>query len=332
MNYMYPQLIYLIPLTLVVTYFVMAYGRKVFLSRIFKFRHTFTRYIVENYRWKRDLEWYLNYIITSIILILILISATIPYTTTRQYIQLYQQAETLLSINRKIPVVILLDFSGSMLGEKIRTALKAVREYVKSVGDSVLIGLIPFCDHPISPTPPTDNVELLYSKLDQLEKWTPSGGTIYSKALQLALDWLIPYTYFNLTPFIIFVTDGLPYEQDTPYYRSVVDKYVEYRIPVYSILIYLPGEEDEYALTVLSEIVETTKGKLYSIEKLSDFIKYFKELAELTIAETSKYNYETVIKYPYEVRLYLVSEYIVPVLVVFLAYSLTRILVYKTTL
>lgn len=331
MNYMYPQIIYLIPLVLVITYFVMAYGRKIFLSKIYKCRHSFVRFIIENYKWKRDIEWFINYIVVSIVLVLILISATVPYLTIKRYVLVYQQAETMLSIRRKIPVVIAIDYSGSMRYEKINTALRAVREYISKVGEYVLIGLIPFSDFLIHPLEPTSDKNLLEEIINRLERGEPSGSTIYSKPLKQAIDWLIPYTVFNLTPFVIFVTDGLPTEYDIPEYKKIVSIYETYHIHVYPILISLPGEEDDYARIVLSEIAERTNGKLYTVEKISDLITYFRELAELTIGEVGKYVFETTIQYPFEAKLYLVSEYIVLVILVFSIYSLGRIIVYKIT-
>lgn len=332
MNYMYLQILYLIPLVLIITYFVMAYGRKVFLSKTYMYRHGLTRFVIENYKKKRDVEWLINYIAVSIVIVLILLSATIPYLTTRQYVLVHQQAETKLSVKRRIPIVIAVDYSASMMGEKKDTALRAVREYIEHVGEYVLIGLIPFCNFLISPISLTSNRTLLENALWDLERLEPFGSTIYSRPLKQALEWLVPYAVFNITPFVIFVTDGLPTEHDIPVYREIVYEYVKYGIPIYSILINLPGEEEDYAITVLSEIADLTSGKLYTVEKISDLLKYFREITELTIGEVSKYVFETTIEYPFETRLYLVHEYIVLVLLAFSIYSLTRTLVYKISL
>lgn len=331
MHSMYPFMVYLIPFVAVITYFVMAYGRKIFLSRIYRYRHTFATFIKDNYKWRRDIEWFINYVSAAIIITLILVSATVPYIVTRQYVLAYQQAETMLSIRRRVPVVIAFDYSGSMIGEKINTAFRAIREYIDHVSEYVLIGLIPFNDHLVSPLAPTSNRSLLENTLIRLEGAKPFGSTIYSKPLQQALEWLIPYTAFNITPFVVFVTDGLPSEYDMPSYRSVVYQYAEYGIPIYPILIALPGEEDAIAKVRLSEVAELTNGKLYTAEKISELVFYFKRMAELTIEEVSKYVFETTVEYPFESRFYLVHEYIFSVLVIFSIYSLARILVYKIT-
>lgn len=327
-----PYVFYLLPIVSLVSILTMIFGRKFFLKKIYLFRHTMARFVSESFSRQKDYKWIFNVVSSLIIVSLITISLTLPYTLEKKYVEAEQTIKASLSIKRKIPVVVVLDSSGSMAGEKMYYARKTVREFILSTIDYVLIGFIAFNDRVVVAVPPTSNLQLLLAKVNIVK---PAGGTVYSKPLKTAVNWLTPYVEFNLTPMIIFVTDGLPYSPDIPRYRSLVYKCAEYHITIYPIYI-SSGSEDSYEERIarkrLSEIANMTNGELYTVDRAEGLIEVFKELANKTIMRASNYILNTKIKFPYEIKHYVVQQYIFLALSALVLYSVVRALIYKITI
>ncbi len=331
MYYEYFFLLYLIPLLGFICYTIMVIGRKKILGKIYVFRHTLTKYVVEEEKRRVERKWLLNVIGSVILVSLILLAMTMPYTLTKQYIVAKQKVETMLSLRRKMPVVIALDISGSMYGEKLYYARKTVKLYIDTVIGKVLIGFIAFNDYVRIAIPPTTDKELILEKLMEIKA---AGGTIYSEPLATAYRWLTPYSEFNITSTIIFVTDGLPFADDIPVYREIVYKCALKNITIYPIFIETPGEGKyklESARIRLEEMAEITGGKLYTVEDVKNLISIFEKLAEETIRKAGNYTISTQIKYPIDVKSYLVHQYIALAFVAFVLFGLVRLGIYRIT-
>ena len=331
MYYEYYSMLYLIPLLGLLCYIIMVIGRKKVLGKIYVFKHTLTKYVMEEKKRRIERKWLLNVIGSTLLVSLILLAMTMPYTMTKQYIIAKQKVETMLSLRRKMPVIIALDVSGSMSGDKLYYAKKTVKLYVDAVIGKVLIGFIAFSDYVKITIPPTDNKELILEKLMGIRA---GGGTIYSAPLATALRWLSPYSEFNITSTIIFVTDGLPFADDIPVYRKIVYKCALKNITIYPIFIETPGEE-KYELKAarirLEEIAKITGGKLYTVEDVKELIDIFKKLAEETIKRAGNYTITTQIKYPVAVKSYLVHQYIALAFVALVLFGLVRLGIYRIT-
>lgn len=330
MYYEYFYIIYFAPFLLVLCYLITIIGRKKFLGKIYLFRHTLTRYIAEE-KHRIEHKWLINIIGSSLVIIAILLAMTIPYTLTKQYVEAHQKIETVLSLRRKIPVVIALDVSGSMFGDKLYYAKKTVESYIDSVIGNVLVGFIAFSSHVKIAIPPTDNKEILYKKLLELRA---GGGTIYSEPLAIALKWLTPYAEFNITSTIIFVTDGLPFPEDIPIYKDIVYKCALKNITIYPIFIESTDIEEyeiRSARIRLEEIAKITGGKLYTVKDIKNLINVFEKLAKEVIERAGNYALSTKIKYPIDVKLYLVHQYIALAFSALVIFALTRLALYKIT-
>ncbi len=331
MYYEYLYTVYLIPLVLFILYTVMIIGRKEILPRIYMFRHTLTRYVIENIKRRREYKWLANFIGSSIIISLILLSLAMPYTLERKYVSAEQSVEATLTLKRKIPVIILLDASGSMKGTKMYNAIKTVKGFIDRTIDKVLIGLIVFSDIIMSTVPPTDNRDLLVEKLVKIN---PGGGTVYSRPLKTAYKWLLPYTEFNLSAIIIFVTDGLPFAPDIPRYREVVYKCAEKNITIFTVFIETPGApeyQNMVAMQRLKEMAVLTGGEAYSVENADEMAQVFDKLARETLMRAGNYVITTKIEYPIDEKIYIVQPYIALSFSALVIYSVLRALLYKIT-
>ncbi len=331
-GYEHVEAIYLIPIVAGIIVLLYIIGSNRIIKLIYRFRHPLTKYVLSSTKPKRNKLYYLNIILSIIIASTILFSIALPYTTTYKYVKTTQTLEATISLKRKIPVVILLDSSGSMRGEKIETAIKAVKLFIDKTIDYVLIGLIVFSDHIKLSVPPTSDLSLLYNTLSEVRAY---GGTIYSKPLRMAYKWLIPYTEFNLSSTIIFVTDGLPFPEDIPLYRQVVYECAKKDIVIDTIFIETPvlnSYEQLVAKQRLLEIANITHGGFYTVKQIDKLVDLFNKLAEETITRAGNYILTSHINYLVTIKTYTIEKYVLLALSLALLSVLLRVLIYRSTL
>lgn len=114
---------------------------------------------------------------------------------------------------RPLPVLLLVDNSGSMANEKINTVNTAIREMmaefssIKNAKGKINIGIITFGNEAII-AQPMDKIENI-----QIPTFTAAGKTWMGKAIDMAIDMLedrnqVPERAY--TPTIILLSDGLP--------------------------------------------------------------------------------------------------------------------------
>ncbi len=322
-------ILYILPVILaglVAGYFT---GWRKIMHRIHEFHHPYAWIIAP--RVKRRL--YLKRVIDLLFIILIISMILLAMGLPRDYIvkNVFEESSIYgsVSFKRRIPVVIVLDTSGSMSGVKFYYATRAVVSFLDNVGDSVLVGLITFDGDIKRVVPPTTDRDKIYRVL---KSERPSGGTIYSIPLKTALEWLKPYREFNLSAFVIFVTDGLPYPDDMPEYRKVLEGYENHSIPIYAIFIETPGSPDINSLgeAVVQEIAYTTGGDWYSVENAEQLIPIFQDLAEQAVTLSGNYTLRYGVTYYVKTPQYHIH---IPATIAFILltmYYLMRTLLYKT--
>jgi len=113
-------------------------------------------------------------------------------------------------------LVLCLDTSGSMAGEKIVQARAALRHAVRTLGPGDRFGIVAFASEPrafrpaLVPAAP-DNLEAALAWIDRLEA---TGGTAMDEALRASLA-LLRDGDGSRSPTLLFLTDGLPTEGET---------------------------------------------------------------------------------------------------------------------
>ncbi len=114
---------------------------------------------------------------------------------------------------RPLPVLLLVDNSGSMANEKINTVNAAIREMmaefsnIKNAKGKISIGVITF-GNDVAVVQTMDKIENV-----QIPTFTAAGKTWMGKAIDMAIDMLedrnqVPERAY--TPTIILLSDGLP--------------------------------------------------------------------------------------------------------------------------
>ncbi len=106
-------------------------------------------------------------------------------------------------------VSFVLDTSGSMQGEKILQARKALRFFLKSLSPKDHFNLIPFSteSRPFAKSPVPATPEQIEKALKFGNEIEAQGGTNIEEALRFALSAKVDP---NSVPIVVFLTDGLP--------------------------------------------------------------------------------------------------------------------------
>lgn len=106
-------------------------------------------------------------------------------------------------------ITFILDTSGSMAGDKMRQAKKALTFCVENLSDNDHFNIIAFSTdvHPFRETSLPATGKNRQMALTFIEELRPRGGTAISSALSAALQ--IPLVK-NKVPIVVFLTDGLP--------------------------------------------------------------------------------------------------------------------------
>jgi Ca-activated chloride channel family protein len=118
---------------------------------------------------------------------------------------------------RRVPtdVVVVLDRSGSMGGEKIAQARAAVAELVHRLGDDDRFALVAYADEAalaIPPAPATAGARAAW--LERIAALEPAGGTNMSGGLDLALDTVERTRAPGRVPRVVLLSDGLANQGD----------------------------------------------------------------------------------------------------------------------
>ena len=237
------------------------------------FEHPLTRFIKFKKRKKRRV---LTLVLKLSLVIILSVALAGPYTIVKEKVK---RSEVMyrLEIESHPAIIVVLDASGSMgdsIGEveKIKAAKMAIERMLDLLPENIDVGLIVFSDDVRYSIPITEHREDI---LLELEKVISTGGTGYGPALSSAFSWLKPYKIFNVSCAVVFVTDGMP--GDKPEYEYILQSFVDYNIPIYTIYIGPSGEPGEKETAWISEL---TGGKHYTAEKVRELVKAFESLGE----------------------------------------------------
>lgn len=327
----YPIL--LIPLLVTSIVVILFIGRRYVAPRINIYRHPLTRFI-RSYRVAKSSFWKttLNYTLASSVIILSSIAMASPYTLVPTYREARQSVEAIVNIHRKPVVMIILDVSGSMRGEKIEGAVEASVSLIEELRGKALVGLVAFAHYIVSSVPPTSRYDELITTIRGLTSRV-GGGTIYSKPLDYALNVLSPYLEFNTPIYVIFISDGLPY--DINEYLSIVINYVWRGIPVYTVFIDSPTLEEEERVAAkfrLNEMASLTGGRFYSVENIHELTGVLRVIAKEALVHPTAYTLETKVTYVIDEKHYLIHVFAsITCVSLFLTY-LSRFLMYRVSL
>ncbi|RLE80946.1 MAG: hypothetical protein DRJ51_04825 [Thermoprotei archaeon] len=215
------------------------------LRRLFTFKHTMVKVLVKHFKKRPSRRWLkmLSMGFKAIFIISLVLVLLAPEVVRKEKVVVDVKREIPVSLERLVstPVVIIMDVSGSMKGDKLRLAKTAAVMFIKSLPSGFSIGFIAFSDTVVAAEPLTDNRSAVERRIAQVEA---GGGTVYSAPLDLALSWLRVYSQLNVTSFVVFITDGLP--ADTPFYRNILAEYRKHNITIFSVFIgtNLKGEEE----------------------------------------------------------------------------------------
>ncbi len=134
-----------------------------------------------------------------VLVILVSLALASPYIKYTVVKPLEETATTQLEIPPRPVVVIIIDVSGSMAGEKLEAAKEAMTILVNELSKlnkTIDIGLIAFTDYIAEAIPPTTNTTRILRTIIKLKAL---GGTMYTYPLQVAYNWLSIYRKFNQT-------------------------------------------------------------------------------------------------------------------------------------
>ena len=170
----------------------------------------------------------------------------------------------------KISIVYALDSSGSMRGEKIKTAKKAgIALAFKAIQEKNNVGLIVFGSEIKKVVEPTQDFGLLLRELTQIKA---SMETDIAKTIEKSLE-LFPQT--KVTKHLVLLTDAMPTKGKQPEDETLqaVSIAREEGITISLIGINL----DEKGLNLARKMTEISNGKLYKVKDLEEIDKLILE-------------------------------------------------------
>ncbi len=268
-----PLILYITPIIVLLAYIVSRIGRRFYL-KTYRGSHPLIDFIDLRESFKHP--WYIDALITATIFLILLSIANPYYTYTVIETKETKNVGT-LSFNVKPPVVLVLDNSGSMQGEKIEAAKQALLTFTDRIDGKLDIGLVVFNDHIDVSIPPTNDIEEIKNTIKGIEA---GGGTMYTYSLKLVYDWLKPYREFNVSVFVVFASDGLP--ADAKELDLILEKYREAKIPIYGIFI---GYQNE-GYDMIKYMAEETNGEAYQVTDINELVEKYEEIASKILNKT----------------------------------------------
>lgn len=196
--------------------------------------------------------------------------------------------EFVKSERRQLPVILLLDVSGSMYGGKINTLNKAVKEMLESFsGDEstkaeINVGIVTFGANVTLNTDitPAKNINWIDLEADGL---TPLG-----KALDEAKNLIedknkIPSRSYR--PTVVLVSDGQPNDDWESKLNSFINDGRTSKCDRWALGI---GEDAD--LDVLSQFINDREKKVFKAEDASQIIKFFRFITMSTMQRSKSVN------------------------------------------
>lgn len=194
------------------------------------------------------------------------IEGDIPNTYTIN-LETFVTGETIVTeAGGPLDVVLVLDFSGSLVGQKwanlelaVSDFLKSLRDYETQYSAGVKVGIVSFnsnyATHTIGLVDPTsDDITRFISGLDNHE-FEPQGSTRIDYGMRQANDWLYGYGRRDVMKSVVVFTDGQPESANAGQFEDLnvamdAINYAQtmkmsYGATIYSIGLISEGDEDE---------------------------------------------------------------------------------------
>lgn len=190
---------------------------------------------------------------------------TITVTDTDQMIDQFQITET--EVN-DLSLCFVLDKSGSMSGDSIRDAKRAIQECIMSLDDFVKVSLVSFENDAYIECGLTGSKYLLLNKLDGIDA---NGGTDIVAGLTMAYDTLATASGKKV---IVLLSDG--YADDSGL-TDILSQLKSAGIEVYAIG--LEGCDEAY----LQRVADETDGKYISVNNTGELGSIYREIQKSLI-------------------------------------------------
>jgi Ca-activated chloride channel homolog len=153
-------------------------------------------------------------------------------------------------------LVLVIDRSGSMTGEKVEMCKLAASAAVRLLSQRDIVGIVIFDARSLWLVPPTpaNNKEAIYNQIHDIGS---GGGTIMGPAMEMAFDGL-KNTDAGIKH-IILLTDGQTSDRD--FCANISNSMAAEKISVSTVAVG-PDRNDQ----LLNEIAQTTGGRYYSVD------------------------------------------------------------------
>lgn len=211
----------------------------------------------------------------------------------------FNPADFTVAKAKPLPVVLLLDVSGSMGGEKINTLNAAVKEMISDFANAekneieILVSIITFGSNVSLHTPYTSAKDIEWKDL-QVSGATPMG-TAFSMAKAMLEDKEVtPSRAYR--PTIVLVSDGQPTDDWQQPLRVLVNEGRSQKCDRMAMVI-----GSEVSNSVLNEFVSGTENKVYTAQDASQIQEFFQFVTMSVTTRTNSQNANVVPK-PEEVE------------------------------
>ncbi len=211
----------------------------------------------------------------------------------------FNPADFTVAKAKPLPVVLLLDVSGSMGGEKINTLNAAVKEMISDFANAekneieILVSIITFGSNVSLHTPYISAKDIEWKDL-QVSGATPMG-TAFSMAKAMLEDKEVtPSRAYR--PTIVLVSDGQPTDDWQQPLRVLVNEGRSQKCDRMAMVI-----GSEVSNSVLNEFVSGTENKVYTAQDASQIQEFFQFVTMSVTTRTNSQNANVVPK-PEEVE------------------------------
>ena len=211
----------------------------------------------------------------------------------------FNPADFTVAKAKPLPVVLLLDVSGSMGGEKINTLNATVKEMISDFANAekneieILVSIITFGSNVSLHTPYTSAKDIEWKDL-QVSGATPMG-TAFSMAKAMLEDKEVtPSRAYR--PTIVLVSDGQPTDDWQQPLRVLVNEGRSQKCDRMAMAI-----GSEVSNSVLNEFVSGTENKVYTAQDASQIQEFFQFVTMSVTTRTNSQNANVVPK-PEEVE------------------------------
>ncbi len=173
--------------------------------------------------------------------------------------------------NPYLDIVFCIDCSGSMRGDRIKTAKAAIKNYVGSMQSEDEAAVVQFADSAYLECDFTNDTKTLENCIDML---ITDGGTNVNYALRYGIT-LHMFRENGKRKLIILICDG-----DVNCEQSTIDFCNKYNVQVYAVNV-----ENELTHRELENIAEQTGGQYYYSANLKEMETVFSEIQDDTLNE-----------------------------------------------